>query len=213
MTTRGYINIYTILLVLFTVMMIGNYQFGKKMKELDLRIHELETSIHLNNISMINTQAILMSYKLEADKLKKSIDERTKEIEELTKEVEIEKSSVNQKDLQLMAQLIEAESGNQPFEGKLAVGTVVMNRIQSDEFPDTIRDVIFQRGQFQVVGNGRIYNEPSEDSLEAAKEIMNGKRVLNENVLYFYNPKITSRSNWIRKLKVTKVIKDHAFVV
>lgn len=153
---------------------------------------------------MIDTQAKIMSYKLEADNLKKLIDERSKE-------VEIEKSSVNQKDLQLMAQLIESESGNQPFEGKLAVGTVIMNRIQSDEFPDTIRDVIFQKGQFQVVGNGKIYNEPSEDSLEAAKEIMNGKRVFNTDVLYFYNPKITSMSNWIRKLKVTKVIKDHAF--
>jgi N-acetylmuramoyl-L-alanine amidase len=192
-------------------MVIGNYQFGKKIEELDLRIDELEKSIHLNNISMINTQAMITSYKIEASKLKTMIDERTDEIKDLTEE--IEKTSVKQKDLQLMAQLIEAESGNQPFEGKLAVGTVVMNRIQSDEFPDTIEDVVFQRGQFQVVDNGRIYNEPSEDSLEAAKEIMDGKRVLNSNVLYFYNPKITSRSNWIRKLKVTKVIKDHAFVI
>lgn len=210
MRRRDYYIIYAILVLVFSVIIVASFSFGKELEELDSRIDQLESDIKLHKLSTIGTRDLIASYKLETSNLEYMINEQSKQIKESTNEIE---DSSKEYDLRLMAQLIEAESGNQPFEGKLAVGTVVMNRIQSDKFPDTIKEVVFQKGQFQVVDNGTIYNTPSEDSMKAAKEIMDGKRVLASNVLYFYNPKITSLGNWIRKLKVDKVIKDHTFVV
>src|SRR5690606_23546038 len=76
----------------------------------------------------------------------------------------------NYEDLYLLAQIIHAEAKGESYEGKLAVGNVIHNRVKSKQFPNSIRGVIFQKGQFQPVMNGSIYNEPSKESIRAARE-------------------------------------------
>lgn len=110
----------------------------------------------------------------------------------------------------LLAQIIHAEAKGEPYEGKLAVGNVIINRKNSDQFPDTIKGVIFQKGQFQPVSNGSIYNKPGSEALQAAKEVMNGKRVVGNQALYFYNPAI-STSDWIFSRKTLTTIGNHRF--
>jgi len=85
-----------------------------------------------------------------------------------------------------LARIIWAESGNQCFEGKLAVGNVVMNRVkdESDKFPDDIYGVIFQTNQFQPTTNGSIYNNPTEDCWIAAKLALEGAKPVGD-CLYF----------------------------
>lgn len=114
----------------------------------------------------------------------------------------------NYEDLYLLAQIIHAEAKGEPYEGKLAVGNVIHNRVKSEQFPNSIRDVIFQKGQFQPVMNGSIYNEPSEESIKAAMESYHTNIV--GQALYFYNPEL-STDTWITTRKTIKRIGSHVF--
>ena len=77
-----------------------------------------------------------------------------------------------------LSRIISAESGNQPLEGKLAVGNVVMNRVADPQFPDTIYDVLFQKNQFTPAITGSINRTPNDDSIVAAKLVMDGAEVV-----------------------------------
>ena len=101
-------------------------------------------------------------------------------------------------DLYWMSRIISAESRGEPLLGKLAVGTVVLNRVASGEFPDTIHDVIFDRKwgiQFEPVANGTVYDEPTEESVLAAKLVLDGARAAGDS-LYFLAPDLTE-NHWI----------------
>ena len=103
-----------------------------------------------------------------------------------------------EEELYWMARIISAESRGEPLLGKIAVGTVVLNRVASDEFPDTIYDVIFDKKwgiQFEPVANGTIYNEPTEESVLAAKLVLDGARAAGDS-LYFLAPDLT-QNHWI----------------
>jgi N-acetylmuramoyl-L-alanine amidase len=112
----------------------------------------------------------------------------------------------------LLAQLIEAESEGESFEGKVAVGAVVMNRLRHPDFPPTIEEIIYQPGQFQCVQNGALakIQEPKEESLLAAKEALAGEDPT-DGSLFFFNPsKITG--SWFWRRPVAAKIGQHVFV-
>jgi len=99
-----------------------------------------------------------------------------------------------------LSRIIEAEASGEPYKGKVAVGEVILNRVSSNEFPNTIWGVIFDDTyaiQFEPVANGTIYNNPSKESIEAAKEALAGSNYAGDS-LYFLNPKIAA-NNWIIK--------------
>lgn len=109
-----------------------------------------------------------------------------------------EEPAYTEEDLYWMSRIIHAESGGEPLLGKIAVGTVVLNRVASPEFPDTIYDVIFDRKwgiQFTPAYNGMIYKEPSEESIAAAKMVLEGERAAGDS-LYFLAPSLTD-NHWI----------------
>lgn len=83
-----------------------------------------------------------------------------------------------------LSHIIYTESGNQPLEGKIAVGNVVMNRVKDPRFPNTVYDVLFQKNQFTPVSTGSIYREPNEESVLAAKLVMDGA-VVTPTALFF----------------------------
>lgn len=101
-------------------------------------------------------------------------------------------------ELYWLSRIINAEAEGEPFDGKLAVGNVIMNRVESDSFPDTVYDVIFdnhQGVQFTPTVNGRIYEEPGEDSVIAAKLCLDGAQ-MDDGILYFLNEAIAT-SLWV----------------
>ncbi len=101
-------------------------------------------------------------------------------------------------ELYWLARIIHAESGGEPLLGKLAVGTVVLNRVASPEFPNTIYEVIFDRKwgvQFSPIANGMIYKDPSQESILAAKMVLDGARAAGDS-LYFLAPSLTD-NHWI----------------
>lgn len=103
-------------------------------------------------------------------------------------------------DLYWLARIINAESGGEPFIGKIAVGNVVLNRRASSAYPNSIYGVIFDRKggtQFTPAVTGTIYRKPSEDSIKAAKVCLEGYSV-DGRILFFMNPAIAT-NNWISK--------------
>lgn len=102
-------------------------------------------------------------------------------------------------DLYWLSRIICAEAKGESFEGKLAVGTVVMNRVRSSKFPNTVYGVVFDKAggvQFTPASNGTIYNSPDADSIAAAKLCLDGASGMSEDILFFLNAKL-SNSLWI----------------
>lgn len=113
---------------------------------------------------------------------------------------EIESSDWTEEDLYWLSRIISAESRGEPLAGQIAVGNVILNRTASDIFPDTIKEVIFDRKdavQFEPVSNGTIYDEPTAQSVLAAQLVLGGTSVAGD-CLYFFNPEF-SRGTWIRE--------------
>lgn len=118
----------------------------------------------------------------------------------------------DEEDLYWLSRVISSESGNQPLEGMIGVGNVVINRAKEENtaFPDTIYDVIYQPGQFAVADTGAVKLEPRECAVVAAKLCLEGYNTV-EDCLYFHNPAI-STTQWFRKHKTYyTTIEDHEF--
>lgn len=116
--------------------------------------------------------------------VKETETEPSNSIEEETQtELEAE-TKYTEDDFELLARVIEAEAGGESDYHKLCVGTVVMNRVASDKYPDTIEGVIYQPGQYQCVTNSHINKEPSKSSYEAAESILDGRRMFRSSVVY-----------------------------
>ncbi|WP_186564602.1 cell wall hydrolase [Lawsonibacter celer] len=113
-------------------------------------------------------------------------------------------------DLYWLSHIIYAESGNQPMEGKIAVGNVVLNRVNDPRFPNTVYGVVFQRNQFTPAMTGTINRTPNESSVIAAKLCLEGANTAGES-LYFVNPTSAPRSWASRNRPYVATIGAHAF--
>lgn len=114
-------------------------------------------------------------------------------------------------DIDLMAQIVYAESKGEPFEGKVAVASVILNRVLTPGFPSTIKEVIFQPNAFSCVVDGQISVIPNDECYEAVYEAVKGNDPTNE-ALFFYNPSIATCS-WMEGIEKTdtKSIGQHLF--
>ncbi|MCR5575748.1 MAG: cell wall hydrolase [Oscillospiraceae bacterium] len=115
-------------------------------------------------------------------------------------------------DLYWLTQIIHAEAGVEPMEGKIGVGNVVMNRVKSEIFPDTVFEVVYDTEhviQFEPVAVGAIHEEPDEESIAAARLVLEGANTVGD-CLYFVNP--SAGSAWFdNTLKLVKTIGRHNF--
>ena len=114
-------------------------------------------------------------------------------------------------DVYLLARLIHSEARGETYTGQVAVGAVVLNRVKSSSFPNTISGVIYQRNAFTAVNDGQINLTPNETAIRAAKDAMNGWDP-SYGCLYYYNPAIAT-SKWILSRKVVVTIGNHVFAV
>ena len=117
----------------------------------------------------------------------------------------------DQEDVILLAKIIYAEARGESFEGQVAVGAVVLNRVESPKFPDTIREVIYQPGQFSAVLDRQIDLTPGDEAYQAAQAALEGQDP-SEGALFYYNPQ-TATDSWIKTLDVVKNIGNHNFCV
>lgn len=120
----------------------------------------------------------------------------------------------NSNDVYWLSRIIEAEARGESYKGKVAVGNVILNRVKSKDFPNTIYNVIFEYfgniPQFSPVQEGTIYNTPSKESINAAKDAINGYKPVGD-ATYFFNPNKAAGS-WIVKNNIyVTTIGGHAF--
>lgn len=114
-------------------------------------------------------------------------------------------------DHRLLAKCVYAEARGEPYKGQVAVAAVVLNRVSSASFPNTVSGVIYQSGAFSCVNNGSINNTPDADCIRAALDALNGWDPTG-GCLYYYNPK-TASDQWIFTRTVQTVIGNHSFCI
>ena len=120
-------------------------------------------------------------------------------------------SGSNTSDIQLMARAINGEARGEPYEGQVAVGAVILNRVKNSQFPNTVAGVIYQSGAFTAVSDGQI-NVPIEENssvYKAARDAMNGWDPTG-GCIYYFNPN-TATNKWIWSRPLVKVIGKHRF--
>jgi len=116
---------------------------------------------------------------------------------------------VSKADLELLSRVIYGEARGENFEGQVAVGAVVLNRVKNPQFPKTIRDVIYQAGAFTAVADHQIHLAPDSEAYRAAEAALSGLDPTN-GALYYYNPRIAT-DRWIKSRPVIKRIGNHTF--
>lgn len=112
-------------------------------------------------------------------------------------------------DLKIMANAVYGEARGEPYEGQVAVAAVIINRLKSQSFPNTIYGVIFQPGAFTAVADGQIWLTPNEKAREAVEDAINGWDP-SGGCLYYFNPE-TATSKWIWTRTQIKTIGKHIF--
>ena len=117
--------------------------------------------------------------------------------------------SSQKNNLYLLARLVYGEARGEPYKGKVAVAAVVLNRMESSSFPNTMSGVIYQSGAFSVVDDGQINLSPNQECINAARDAMNGWDPTG-GCLYYYNPDKTS-NKWMLSHKVVMKIGKHSF--
>lgn len=196
-------------LLAFTFIVITN--IGYKIV-LGLEIHN-ENNIKNNytsqkqlNLNCTETENELKNKNITDIKLLSQSDDVVEVFNSSTKKIYLTKSDIN-----LMAKVVFAESKGEPYTGKIAVASVILNRVVSPNFPNTIKEVITQKNAFSCVVNGTINVTPNNDSYNAVIDAIQGSDPTNK-ALYFYNPKIATCS-WMKDIEKCniKTIGQHVF--
>lgn len=114
-------------------------------------------------------------------------------------------------DIQLLARAINGEARGESYEGQVAVGAVILNRVKNSSFPNTIAGVIYQPGAFTAVSDGQINVAIAENStvVKAARDALNGWDPTG-GCIYYFNPN-TATSSWIWSRQIVKTIGKHHF--
>jgi N-acetylmuramoyl-L-alanine amidase len=166
----------------------------------------------LNKPDLVEEQSPEMEVEVPAD-----TEPQAAEPEMVTQEAAPEPAppavSISNEEKDLFARLVEAEAKGESYEGKVAVATVVLNRVDSPEFPNTVTEVINEvvgtAYAFSPVQNGEINNPASGEAIRAVEEALTRQDRLNDSV-YFYNPEIATDS-WITTREVVKTVGNHVF--
>lgn len=120
-------------------------------------------------------------------------------------------SSYTNSDLYLLAKCIYAEARGESYTGQVAVGAVILNRVKSSAFPNTVAGVIYQKGAFTAVSDGQINLEPDKTAMNAASDALNGWDPT-YGCIYYYNPAVAT-SSWIFGRQTVTTIGKHVFAI
>ncbi|MCJ8014392.1 cell wall hydrolase [Paenibacillus sp. KQZ6P-2] len=143
---------------------------------------------------------------------KKLFFSRTKLLSPSEQEKSTWQYNVSAEDVLLLQKIVMAEAEGEPYQGKIAVANVVLNRLRSANFPNTIKEVIYQKHQFSPVANGRFDRvKPSEDCIHAVNEALNGKKAVTDDTYYFLSLKLAEDLTVHHTRTFEKQIGNHSF--
>lgn len=115
----------------------------------------------------------------------------------------------NSADYELLARIISAEARGESYQGQVAVGAVVLNRVEHPSFPDTLSGVVYQKGAFSCLNDGQFYEPVADSAYSAASDAINGIDP-SGGAIYYYNPE-KSTNKWIFSREVITTIGKHRF--
>ena len=118
-------------------------------------------------------------------------------------------SSTNSSNLNLLARVVYSEARGEPYAGQVAIAAVVLNRVKSSSFPNTISGVVYQKGAFTAVSDGQINLTPNQTAYNAARDALNGWDPC-YGAIYYFNP-ATATNKWIWSRPLTVTIGKHRF--
>ncbi|MHA0856481.1 cell wall hydrolase [Paenibacillus sp. CMAA1364] len=137
---------------------------------------------------------------------------RTQMLSQIDKDQSTLQYTVTDKELQTLRKIVMAEAEGEPYEGKIAVANVVLNRLRSANFPNTIHKVIYQKYQFSPVRNGRFDRvKPSTDVIYAVNEALNGRKEVSEDTYYFLSLTLAQDLTVHHTRTFSKTIGNHSF--
>ena len=193
-------------LLTFTFIVITNLGGKNALGLENINKEEIKNDyIYTNELNLSYNDDKLDSELRETDLFSQS-DEIVEVFNSSTKKVYLTEGDIN-----LMAKVVFAESKGEPYTGKVAVASVILNRVTSPNFPNTVEGVITQKNAFSCVKNGVITVTPNSDSYNAVNDAIKGLDPTGE-ALYFYNPKIATCS-WMKEIEKcnVKTIGQHVF--
>ena len=121
--------------------------------------------------------------------------------------------NANYHDLELLARLINGEARGESFEGQVAVGAVILNRVKAGKFPNTVAGNVYKSGEFESVANGQLWQPLTDSAIKAARAALSGWDPTG-GALYFYNPaKVDNPYNWVWSRPVISRIGQHVFAL
>lgn len=165
-----------------------------------------ETVAEVSQTLNIDLELFLLRNNLDSEDL---VVDETQELKIVIPEMMEEE--IDEETLELLAKIIYLEAGYEPFEGQVAVGNVILNRVASSQFPNTIREVIYHPGQFSPVSSGEFETAvPSDTAYRAALEALSGTNYAGD-ALYFFNPRVTKHTFFTSK-EVVVEIGNHRFI-
>ncbi|NDI34771.1 cell wall hydrolase [Chengkuizengella sediminis] len=192
----------------------ANFQYNVETKQMNVSTIPLHTIMPGETVQSISEQygitveQLKVRNKLESDEL--FINDQLKVVIPSIMQSKLAQN-FSEEEIELLAKIISAEAGYEPYEGQIAVGNVILNRVNDSRFPNTIKGVIYANNQFTPVKTGKFETiQPSAQSIKAAQEVLAGKIVV-EGALYFFNPAV-SKSDFFYSKEVVKEIGGHRFV-
>ena len=173
----------------------------KQIKEKDKKIEDLN-----NQLDELNNKYNDMEEK------NKKLESENSSLKTKLSNISNSKYNVSSYEKSLLEKLVYCEARGESQSGQIAVVNVVLNRLNNDEFPDTVSEVIYQKGQFSPVGNGAInYAEPNEEIKESVEKALNGSKVVSDDTVYFFATYLDSDHPIRSHVQVTKTIGIHNF--
>ena len=120
--------------------------------------------------------------------------------------------NLTEEEIEIFERIVEAEVGGTNYNGKLAVANVILNRVQSSRFPNTLKEVVFAKKQFSPVSDGRYYTVPvTKTTKQVVQDALNGSRIIGEDALYFCTPTAPGRGWCETDLRKIDYIAPHNF--
>ncbi|MGM0445177.1 MAG: cell wall hydrolase [Bacillota bacterium] len=188
-----------LLLVMLNSIIFTNPVFTKKVSAAGLESNDILTGLGIAAILYILFES------MDNDNLVESEIDRDNLQDEQNIEINIDSINVD-----LLARAIYAEARGESFEGQVAVGAVIINRMNSPKFPNTVESVLYQPGQFKCVENGQIDQVPNQNAYRAARRAVDGEDP-SKGALFFFNPDKSADPAAFDRYEVTVRIGDHIF--
>ncbi|MGM0415007.1 MAG: cell wall hydrolase [Bacillota bacterium] len=138
-------------------------------------------------------------------------NDNQQEVSEVEEDEFYSYQNFSSEEIKILASIINAEARGESYRGKVAVGAVIINRVYHPSFPNTIKEVVYQSGQFTPVENGMINLSPNSDSFQAAYDAVKGEDP-SQGSLYFYNPEKSKNPSFFAKRKKVATIGNHVFL-